>query len=119
MTVRMVLVNSVTERDDETKRFYEDLFGFERQGDVWLSAKDAPPVWLAVWPTGDGDTGRVFLTFSVDDPDPIYAVAVSRGDRIVEELATRDHADGEVSYQVRRFMVEDPSGLVVNVMRHA
>ena len=37
MTVRIVLVNSVTEQAEETKEFYAKLFSFEPQGETWLS----------------------------------------------------------------------------------
>jgi uncharacterized glyoxalase superfamily protein PhnB len=50
----------------------------------------------------------VIISVQVEDVDATYAVVLKRGFRIVQEL--RDE-----SFGMRRFMVADPNGLLVNM----
>ena len=51
------------------------------------------------------------LTIEVADVDVVHAEARRRGDRIVYPLT-------DEPWGVRRFFVEDPDGVIVNVMGH-
>ena len=51
------------------------------------------------------------MSIEVDDVDAVHALAASLGHEIVYDL--RDEEWG-----VRRFMLRDPSGRVVNVLEH-
>ena len=53
-----------------------------------------------------------FVSIEVDDVDAVHARAAERGEAIVYSL--RDEEWG-----VRRFMLRDPGGRVVNVLSHA
>lgn len=51
------------------------------------------------------------VSIQVDDIDAVHAAAVKAGAKIVHPL-TRE------PWGVRRFFVEDPNGVVINVMTH-
>ena len=51
------------------------------------------------------------LSIEVDDVDAVYADVLKRGLRVVHPLT-------DEPWGVRRFFVEDPDGIVVNVLGH-
>jgi catechol 2,3-dioxygenase-like lactoylglutathione lyase family enzyme len=105
--------NIRTDRPEETRDFFVDLFGFEVAMDLgWvmtLASPDNPSVQITI--IGNDDMAAPGISVGVPDVDAVHAKAVERGLEIAYPL--RDEEWG-----VRRFMLRDPSGTIVNVVSH-
>lgn len=51
------------------------------------------------------------ISIEVEDPDAVHALAAERGFNIVYPLT-------DEPWGVRRFFVEDPNGVIINIMAH-
>jgi catechol 2,3-dioxygenase-like lactoylglutathione lyase family enzyme len=113
MTARRAVPNIKTERSAETRDFFVDLLGFEVAMDlswvVTLTSPENPSVQVNI--IGNDDPSAPGMSVGVDDVDDVHARAVERGYEIVYPI--RDEEWG-----VRRFMLREPSGTVVNVVAH-
>ena len=105
--------NSRSERPAETRDFFVDLLGFEVAMDmgwvVTVASPSNPSVQVTI--IGGDDMAAPGISVEVTDVDAIHAKAAERGREIVYPL--RDEEWG-----VRRFMLRDPSGTIVNVLSH-
>ena len=115
VTVRRVVPNVFDDDAAATRAFYTEMFAFEVAMDLgWiatLAAPGAPTAQLSVFER-DGEEGRdPFVSIEVDDVDGAHERAVRLGHEVV--YALRDEPWG-----VRRFMLRDPGGRVVNVLSH-
>jgi predicted enzyme related to lactoylglutathione lyase len=115
MTVRRVVPNVFDADPRATRDFYTGLFEFEVAMDmgwiVTLAAPGSPTAQVSVL-AQDAEEGRdPFVSIEVDDVDAAHDRAVRLGHAVVYGL--RDEEWG-----VRRFMVRDPAGRVVNVLSH-
>ncbi|RKS09423.1 hypothetical protein DFP74_5159 [Nocardiopsis sp. Huas11] len=114
MTVRRVVPNVQSADVRESREFY-GLLGFEEvmnHGWIMTLASPTHPAAQISFMTDDR-TAPVApdLSVEVDDVDAAYALMLERGAQIVHSL--RDEEWG-----VRRFLVRDPGGQVVNVLGH-
>ncbi|GAA3628031.1 VOC family protein [Streptomyces fenghuangensis] len=114
MAVRRVVPNIQSEAVQESREFY-GLLGFEEvmnHGWIVTLASPSNPAGQVSLVTGD-KTAPVTpdMSVEVDDVDTAYAVMRDSGAEIVHPL--RDEEWG-----VRRFLVRDPNGRVVNVLGH-
>jgi catechol 2,3-dioxygenase-like lactoylglutathione lyase family enzyme len=113
VTIRRAVPNIRSDRPAETRDFFVDLFGFEVAMDmdwvVTIASPDNPSVQVTI--VGGDDMAAPGITVEVADVDAVHAEAVERGFEIAYPL--RDEEWG-----VRRFMLRDPSGTVVNVLSH-
>jgi predicted enzyme related to lactoylglutathione lyase len=115
MAVRRIVPNVFDADPGSTRDFYEGVFDLDVVMDLgWiatLASAGSPASQLGVFRT-DGEEGRdPFISIEVDDVDAVHDRAVEPGCDIVYSL--RDEKWG-----VRRFMLRDPSGRVVNVLSH-
>jgi uncharacterized glyoxalase superfamily protein PhnB len=98
----------------ETRDFFVELFGFEVAMDLgWVTtvaSPDNPSVQITI--IGSDDMAAPGITVGVADVDQVHAKAVELGLEIAYPL--RDEEWG-----VRRFMLREPSGTVVNVVSHS
>ncbi len=78
---------------------------------VTLSSPSNPTAQVHLIRRTDGSGLWPDLTVEVGDVDAVHAVAVYRGEDIVSDLT-------DESWGVRRFLVVDPTGAVLNVMSH-
>lgn len=88
-----------------------------------LAEQDMGLDWVTRFLPDDGGDGLQVLTadasgapapvvsIAVDDVDAAYAEAVERGYEIVHPLTDEE-------WGVRRFLVRDPDGNVINILRH-
>jgi catechol 2,3-dioxygenase-like lactoylglutathione lyase family enzyme len=113
MTVTRAVPNIRSKRAAETRDFFVELLGFEVAMDMGWIVTVASPTNPAVQVSiiGNDDPAAPGISVGVADVDAIHAKAVERGFEIVYPL--RDEAWG-----VRRFMLREPSGTVVNVVAH-
>ena len=113
MTISRAVPNIKTERPAETRDFFVDLLGFEVAMDLgWVMTLASPTNPSAqVTIISNDDTSAPGISVGVDDVDAVHARAVEQGFEVVYPI--RDEEWG-----VRRFMLREPSGTVVNVVSH-
>jgi catechol 2,3-dioxygenase-like lactoylglutathione lyase family enzyme len=113
MTVSRAVPNIKSDRPAETRDFFVDLLGFEVAMDIdWVVTVAAPSNPSAqVTIIGNDDMAAPGISVEVSDVDAVHAKAVELGFEIAYPL--RDEEWG-----VRRFMLREPSGTVVNVLSH-
>jgi catechol 2,3-dioxygenase-like lactoylglutathione lyase family enzyme len=113
MTISRAVPNIRSDRPAETRDFFADLFGFEVAMDLdWvmtLASPDDPAVQITI--ISSDDMAAPGISVGVADVDAVHAKAVEQGLDIAYPL--RDEAWG-----VRRFMLREPSGTVINVVSH-
>jgi len=105
--------NIRSERPAETRDFFVAL-GFEVAMDIgWVMTVTSPtdPA-VQVNIISNDDMAAPGISVGVDDVDAVHAKAVEQGLEIAYPL--RDEEWG-----VRRFMLREPSGTVVNVVSHS
>ena len=113
MTISRAVPNIKTEQPAETRDFFVGLLGFEVAMDLGWVMTLASPTDPAVQVTviSNDDMAAPGISVGVDDVDAVHAKAVEQGFEIVYPI--RDEEWG-----VRRFMLREPSGTVVNVVSH-
>jgi predicted enzyme related to lactoylglutathione lyase len=113
MTARRAVPNIKTERPAETRDFFVDLLGFDVAMDLgWVmtvTSPSSPSVQVNI--ISNDDPSAPGISVGVDDVDEVHARAIERGCEIVYPLRDED-------WGVRRFMLREPSGTVVNVVSH-
>ena len=113
MTIRRAVPNIRSDRPEETRDFFVDLLGFEVTMDMgWIAAvasPENPSVQVNI--IGNDDMAAPGISVEVADVDAVHGKAVERGLEIAYPL--RDEEWG-----VRRFMLREPSGTLVNVLSH-
>jgi catechol 2,3-dioxygenase-like lactoylglutathione lyase family enzyme len=114
VTIRRVVPNIRSDRPAETREFFVDLLGFEVAMDldwvVTLASPDNPMAQITI--VGNDDPSAPGISVEVTDVDAVHAKAVEQGVEIAYPL--RDEEWG-----VRRFMLRDPNGTIVNVLSHS
>jgi catechol 2,3-dioxygenase-like lactoylglutathione lyase family enzyme len=116
MEVRRIVPNVFDAEPTATREFYTGVFGLDVAMDMgWIAtlvAPGSPRAQISVFEL-DGEEGRdPFISVEVDDVDAAHARVVELGYPI--EYALRDEP-----WRVRRFMLRDPAGRLVNVLSHA
>jgi uncharacterized glyoxalase superfamily protein PhnB len=105
--------NIRSERPAETRAFFVELLGFEVAMDLgWVVTLASPTNASAqVSIIGNDDMAAPGISVGVADVDALHAKAVEQGFEIVYPIRDED-------WGVRRFMLREPSGTVVNVVSH-
>ena len=105
--------NIRSDRPAETREFFVDLLGFDVAMDlgwvVTLASPAKPSVQVNI--VSNEDPSAPGISVEVPDVDAVHARAVEKGFEIAYSL--RDEEWG-----VRRFMLREPSGTLVNVVSH-
>lgn len=115
MAVRRIVPNLFDPDPVATREFYTGVFGLEVAMDMgWIAtlvSPTSPTAQISVLEP-DAEPGRdPFISVEVGDVDAVHARALEVGCTI--EYTMRDEAWG-----VRRFMLRDPAGRMVNVLSH-
>ena len=105
--------NIKSDRPPETRDFFVDLLGFDVAMDIgWVVTVASPTNSSAqVNIISNDDMAAPGISVGVPDVDAVHARAVEQGLEIAYSL--RDEEWG-----VRRFMLREPSGTLVNVVSH-
>jgi catechol 2,3-dioxygenase-like lactoylglutathione lyase family enzyme len=113
MAIRRAVPNIKSDRPAETRKFFVDLLGFEVVMDLgWVMTLASPTNPSAqVTIVGNDDMSAPGISIEVADVDAVQAAAAEQGFEIVYPL--RDEGWG-----VRRFMLREPSGTIINVLSH-
>jgi uncharacterized glyoxalase superfamily protein PhnB len=113
VTIRRAVPNIKSQRPEATRDFLVDLLGFEVAMDlgwvVTLASPANPSAQVTV--IGNDDMSAPGISVEVADVDAVHARAIEQGLEIAYPL--RDEEWG-----VRRFMLREPSGTVINVLSH-
>jgi len=113
VTISRAVPNIRSDRPAETRDFFVDLFGFEVAMDMgWVmtvASPSNPSVQITI--VGGDDMAAPGITVEVADVDAVHAKAVERGFEIAYPMRNEE-------WGVRRFMLRDPNGTVVNVLSH-
>ena len=112
-TIARTVPNIRSDRPAQTRDFFAELLGFEPAMDLGWVVTVASPTNPSAQVTiiGNDDPAAPGISIEVEDVDAMHAKAVEQGREIVYPL--RDEAWG-----VRRFMLREPSGTIVNVLSH-
>jgi hypothetical protein len=113
VTADRAVPNIKSDRPAETRDFFVGLLGLEVAMDLGWIVTVASPTNPAVQVSiiGNDDPAAPGISVGVDDVDAVHANAVEQGYEIAYPL--RDEEWG-----VRRFMLREPSGTIVNVVSH-
>jgi catechol 2,3-dioxygenase-like lactoylglutathione lyase family enzyme len=115
MSIRRVVPNIASDRLDACRDFYVGLFGFQVAMDMgWiltLVSPSNPTAQVSVLREDASAPVVPQVTVEVADVDAVHADALRRGLAIVHPLT-------DEPWGVRRFFVEDPNGVVLNVAGH-
>jgi uncharacterized glyoxalase superfamily protein PhnB len=113
MTASRAVPNIRSDRPAETRDFFVQLLGFEVVMDMdWIVTVASPENRSAqVQIMGNEDPSAPGISVEVSDVDAAHARAVELGLDVFYPLRDED-------WGVRRFMLREPSGTVVNVLAH-
>src|SRR3954470_21183028 len=113
VNISRAVPNIKSEKPADTRDFFVDLLGFEVAMDLGWVATVASPTNASAQITivGSDDRSAPGISVEVTDVDAVHARAVEQGLEI--EYPLRDEEWG-----VRRFMLREPSGTIVNVLSH-
>jgi catechol 2,3-dioxygenase-like lactoylglutathione lyase family enzyme len=113
VTIERAVPNIRSDRATETRDFFLELLGFEVAMDLGWVVTVASPTNPSAQVTiiSNDDPAAPGISVGVDDVDAVHAAAVERGFEIAYPLRDED-------WGVRRFMLREPSGTVVNVVSH-
>jgi catechol 2,3-dioxygenase-like lactoylglutathione lyase family enzyme len=113
MTINRAVPNVRSDRPAETRNFFVELLGFETVMDLGWVVTVASPTNPSAQVTiiSNDDPAAPGISVGVDDVDAVHARAVEQGLEIAYPL--RDEEWG-----VRRFMLREPSGTIVNIVSH-
>jgi catechol 2,3-dioxygenase-like lactoylglutathione lyase family enzyme len=113
VAISRAVPNIRTDRPAATRDFFVELLGFEVAMDlgwvVTVASPRTPSVQITI--VGGDDMAAPGITVEVADVDAVHAKAVERGFHIAYPLRNEE-------WGVRRFMLREPSGTVVNVLSH-
>jgi catechol 2,3-dioxygenase-like lactoylglutathione lyase family enzyme len=113
VTINRAVPNIKSDRPAATREFFVDLLGFEVAMDLGWVVTVASPTNRSAQVTiiNNDDPAAPGISVEVPDVDAVHASAVEQGFEIAYSL--RDEEWG-----VRRFMLREPSGTLVNVVSH-
>ena len=115
MSIKRVVPDIVSQRMDESRKFYTDFLGFDVAMDMgWVLtfiSPDNPTAQITVVQGSETSMPQPNMSIEVGDVDAVHAKAVALGLPIVYPLT-------DEPWGVRRFFVADPNGVIINVLSH-
>ena len=115
MGIRRIVPNLTTQDPDLCREFYVGFLGLEVAMDMgWIATYASPTnptAQVTLIRAGEDAPAQPAISVEVEDVDRAHGEAVARGFRVVYPLT-------DEPWGVRRFWVEDPDGVVLNVMSH-
>jgi catechol 2,3-dioxygenase-like lactoylglutathione lyase family enzyme len=113
VTIERAVPNLRSDRPAETREFFVALLGFEAVMDLdWvmtLASPNNPTAQVTI--VANDDPAAPGISVEVDDVDAVHARALEQGLEIAYPLRDED-------WGVRRFMLREPGGAMVNVLSH-
>lgn len=116
MSVRRIVPNVRSDRFEQSLEFYTGFLGLDAWTDLgWIatcSSTSNPTAQISLLRSDAPEDPHPNVSIEVADVDQIHVEAQRRGLRVVYPLT-------DEPWGVRRFFVEDPNGLVLNIVSHA
>lgn len=113
MEIVRAVPNIRSDRPAETRDFFVEALGFRVVMDlgwvVTVASEHNPSAQVTI--VGNDDPAAPGISVEVSDVDAAHAGALEQGLEIVYPIRDED-------WGVRRFMLREPSGTVVNVLAH-
>jgi uncharacterized glyoxalase superfamily protein PhnB len=113
VTISRAVPNIRAERPSDTRDFFVELLGFDVAMDlgwvVTLASSANPSAQVTI--IANDDMSAPGISVEVADVDAVHAKAVEQGLEIAYPIRDED-------WGVRRFMLREPSGTVINVLSH-
>ncbi len=115
MTIRRIVPDITSGRLEESRGFYTEVLGMELAMDMgWILtfvSPANPTAQVTVLQATESPVPTPQISIEVDDVDAVHERAVERGVKIIYPIT-------DEPWGVRRFFVEDPNGVIINVMSH-
>ncbi len=115
MIIKRVVPDIMSEKMDESRKFYTEFLGFDVAMDMgWVltfASPTNPTAQITVMQKTKEMTPQPNMSIEVADVDAVHAKALELGLSIVYPITNEP-------WGVRRFFVADPNGVVINVLSH-
>jgi catechol 2,3-dioxygenase-like lactoylglutathione lyase family enzyme len=115
MSIKRVVPDIISQRMDESRKFYTEFLGFDVAMDMgWVltfASPSNPTAQITVVRGNEKAAPQPNMSIEVTDVDAVHAKAVALGLRIVYPVT-------DEPWGVRRFFVADPNGVIINVLSH-
>jgi catechol 2,3-dioxygenase-like lactoylglutathione lyase family enzyme len=115
VSIKRVVPDIISQRMDESRKFYTEFLGFEIAMDMgWVltfASPTNPTAQITVVQGGEEAIRQPNMSIEVTDVDAVHAKAVALGLPIVYPVT-------DEPWGVRRFFVADPNGVIINVLSH-
>ena len=115
MTVGRIVPNLFDTDPASTKAFYVNMFDLDVAMDMgWIVTLASPKnhsAQISVFERNAEEGRDPFVSIEVDNVDEVHSRALELGLEVIYPLRDED-------WGVRRFMVLDPGGRVINVLSH-
>ena len=115
MSIKRVVPDIISQRMDESRKFYTEFLGFDLAMDMgWVltfSSPSNPTAQITVVQKTEKTMPQPNMSIEVPDVDAVHAKAAALGLPVVYPLT-------DEPWGVRRFFVADPNGVVINVLSH-
>ena len=115
MVIKRVVPDIMSEKMDESRKFYTEFLGFDVAMDMgWVltfASPTNPTAQITVMQKTKEVTPQPNMSIEVADVDAVHAKALELGLSIVYPIT-------DEPWGVRRFFVADPNGVVINVLSH-
>ena len=115
MSIKRVVPDIMSERMDESRKFYTEFLGFDLAMDMgWVltfSSPINPTAQITVVQKTETTVPQPNISIEVPDVDAVHAKAVALGLSVVYPLT-------DEPWGVRRFFVADPNGVIINILSH-
>lgn len=116
--MRRIVPNIDSNDLEKSKQFYTEFLKMDLAMDMgWIltfASKENNTAQISIFRNKNNtplDNSAIFLSIEVSDIDTWYVEAKERNIKIVYPITTE-------SWGVRRFFVEDPNGVTINLLSH-
>jgi catechol 2,3-dioxygenase-like lactoylglutathione lyase family enzyme len=113
-SIRRIVSNIQTVNIEQSEQFYTQVLGLVKSMDLgWIQTYVAPedPVAQISVLTRDPSGMHPNLSVEVVDINSVHEAAVTEGYAVVYPLT-------DEPWGVRRFFVQDPNGIIINIVSH-
>jgi catechol 2,3-dioxygenase-like lactoylglutathione lyase family enzyme len=115
VSIKRVVPDIISQRMDESRKFYTEFLGFDVAMDMgWVltfASPSNPTAQITLLQGSDKTMPQPNMSIEVADVDEVHAKAVALGLPIVYPVTNEP-------WGVRRFFVADPNGVIINILSH-
>ena len=115
MSIKRVVPDIISQRMDESRKFYTEFLGFDVAMDMgWVltfASPTNPTAQITLVQGSEKAIPQPNMSIEVEDVDAVHAKALELGLPIVYPIT-------DEPWGVRRFFVADPNGVIINILSH-